>query len=353
MQIILGFLMGILWVLTVAVLRSFTTLFHELGHAIPSLVFTQKDVRVFVGTYGDTTDGFHMRVGRLHIFFKFNLFNWNIGMCAHEGVLSTWKNIIIVIGGPIASLCIAAPLIWLLSGNANPMMMYILMAFVIAACFDFLVNIIPSSSPISTQGGSLTFNDGYTLLALISRMNASSDFLELEEHFHKGEYRLIIDKGENLLKEYPDRSDISFLLIEAYKKQKLYDKALLLYIDKSSKQKLSTEEFLDISELYLHLQQYQQAIPFLNRFLHYHYDHDYALTLRGIALYSLRHYQESMNDLEIAIRNNPSNGEAHLYKGFIHHIRHEKETAHIHFQQALMHGMKQQDIDEGLGMISN
>ena len=66
MDYIYGILLGIIWISGIIFMRSITTFFHEMGHAIPALLFTQKEkVNVFVGTYGDISNSLQLNFGRL------------------------------------------------------------------------------------------------------------------------------------------------------------------------------------------------------------------------------------------------------------------------------------------------
>ncbi|MBK8341854.1 MAG: M50 family metallopeptidase [Bacteroidetes bacterium] len=39
--------------LLVFITRTFTVLFHELGHAIPAILMSKKAVTIYIGSYGD------------------------------------------------------------------------------------------------------------------------------------------------------------------------------------------------------------------------------------------------------------------------------------------------------------
>jgi len=65
---------GVLLIFLAIILsRPITTFVHELGHAIPSLLFTKGPVVIYVGSYGDISNSTTTTFGRLSIIFKFKL----------------------------------------------------------------------------------------------------------------------------------------------------------------------------------------------------------------------------------------------------------------------------------------
>ena len=85
MSVITGILLALLFIAAILLIRSVTTLFHELGHALPALWFTQGPVIVHVGSYGNLNGSLQIPLGRLKIFLKFNPLAWNLGLCPTSG----------------------------------------------------------------------------------------------------------------------------------------------------------------------------------------------------------------------------------------------------------------------------
>ena len=73
METLSGVLIAISFIFLVFFIRIFTTLIHELGHAIPSLIFTTQEVAIHVGSYGDDKNSFEIDLGRLKAFFKIDI----------------------------------------------------------------------------------------------------------------------------------------------------------------------------------------------------------------------------------------------------------------------------------------
>ena len=73
MEIFIGISIVIGWIIFVIFTKIATTLIHELGHAIPSLLFTEQPVAIHVGSYGYEKNSFKMQLGRLTLYFKFDI----------------------------------------------------------------------------------------------------------------------------------------------------------------------------------------------------------------------------------------------------------------------------------------
>ena len=81
------------------VLRPLATFLHELGHALPALVFTKGEVKVRVG---DSFEKSLLRIGRLGCAFA--LRRSSIGFTSYDRAsLGKGALVIVILGGPLAS----------------------------------------------------------------------------------------------------------------------------------------------------------------------------------------------------------------------------------------------------------
>ena len=126
--------------------RPITVLIHELGHAIPALFFTDKPVTIFVGSYGDPSKSLSFNLGRLNSFLSFDIFQSQIGLCYHSQAKTIQQTLMIVLGGPLASLFFGLLLIGLVSSfSFPPMLNFVFYLMLVSAIFDFFVNMIPTA----------------------------------------------------------------------------------------------------------------------------------------------------------------------------------------------------------------
>ncbi|WP_310391007.1 hypothetical protein [Hymenobacter sp.] len=83
-------------------------LLHELGHAVPALMFTPARVAVYLGSYGDGANSWRMQVGRLEIYVKkWSLF-WTGGLCVSSSSdMSKAQRVVMLLGGVLVTLAVA------------------------------------------------------------------------------------------------------------------------------------------------------------------------------------------------------------------------------------------------------
>ena len=60
----------------VAFIRPLTIILNELGHGIPSLLFTKGEVKIFIGSYGNTDKGISFKLVKLKFFIALKLPLW-------------------------------------------------------------------------------------------------------------------------------------------------------------------------------------------------------------------------------------------------------------------------------------
>lgn len=145
-----------------------TVLLHELGHGIPALILTKREVTLYIGSYGKVKGSFLINLGRLKLYFKFNPFAWRAGLCKYYSTnISVTSHSIILLTGPITSLLLSVILCYIaFSFEFHGSLKLILVAFVVSSLLDLLTNIIPDEKPIYTLNGNATYNDGYQLKLL-------------------------------------------------------------------------------------------------------------------------------------------------------------------------------------------
>jgi len=92
----------ILCFIAVLFITPITVIIHEMGHAIPALLFTDEQVKV---QYGKGNLSRSIKIGRLLIEFKgFNSFyDFTFGFAGWECTISRTQSAIIFLSGPLAS----------------------------------------------------------------------------------------------------------------------------------------------------------------------------------------------------------------------------------------------------------
>lgn len=363
-------------------LRNFTTIFHELGHAIPSLMFSNDPVKMYIGSYGDTSKSLTLKTGRLTSYIKLNLFEWNLGMVTHGEIDDIAKRLIIIIAGPIASLLIAVPLfIVVLQRDMPEIWIIITCLFIMAAMIDFFVNIIPRSS--TKNDGSFLLSDGMQLQILWGRRTLSDDYQKIEKLIEEEKYDEVITSTNDLLRKGNEDKKILYLLVQALEEKREYQLAVDAYNEYSSKFKYGFIDFRDLGKFHCKLNQYDganhyldmcfkenfgdtetllylgkvrmgegrvdEALKYFNSALNSDSEHSEVYLERAKACIQAEDYAFAMRDLERAAVSY-QNGEIDYWTGIIHEKRHEQAEAYKAFKAAKAKGFSHHALEYKIAM---
>ena len=150
-------------ILLLLLLSSFIhVVIHELGHALPVLANSRAWAVVYVGSFGDRSGSFPVRIGRrLKIWIKYNPFRWFRGMCQPCGAEFTInEKIRYVMAGPLASLLLGVVACLLLQIGILPGFLRFWLGFmVLFAAFGLVGSAIPAGRQRYTSDGSPVYPD--------------------------------------------------------------------------------------------------------------------------------------------------------------------------------------------------
>jgi hypothetical protein len=172
-----------------ALTRPFTILLHELGHALPALLFTRKKVELYLGSYGEREKAFSIRIGLLEIWAKYNIF-WVRGLCVHSlGDLSKTQQFIILIGG-VATSCLVAAMGFagVLAFDAHGFFKLFMFFMLVFATLDIINNLVPTE-----RHGLLS--DGMQLKLLLSGKTSQAEFPQETKELIAKSRNVAIDLG--------------------------------------------------------------------------------------------------------------------------------------------------------------
>ena len=363
--------------------RPITVLIHELGHAIPALFFTDKPVTIFVGSYGDPSKSLSFNLGRLNSFLSFDIFQSQIGLCYHSQAKTIQQTLMIVLGGPLASLFFGLLLIGLVSSfSFPPMLNFVFYLMLVSAIFDFFVNMIPSKNPSYLFDGTAVYNDGNSFFRLLKESKYPENYFKAIELFSNGKNKRAIHNFHKVLENgYTDKIVFN-RLIEAYAKDQQYERALNIYNTMLTKHKLNNEEYHQLALIYWELKNYERVKLACNKVLSKNIavdstninpqtmllrgkanlkldrvhealeDFNLAMTInsefltlaysfRGLAKIKLNQFQEAKEDLDIATTLDPENPYVIFHLGIYFYKKQSFNRAMEFFQKA-------QSIDENI-----
>jgi tetratricopeptide (TPR) repeat protein len=375
METLSGVLLAIGWIGGFVFARILTTFIHEMGHAVPALAFTNKEVQIHIGSYGDEENSSHFTVGRLKTFFKFDFSHWNIGLCKHQGATKYWKKLLIVLGGPAFSLLIGIVLLFLMRfGKWSDLTQIIFTCFIISSIWDFIVNIVPSKNPIIMNDGSIGFNDGTLLMMIIQEGKLPPSYFEAINFCNEKKFDQAISSFKDLIETGHDKKNIRLLLVENLTHAKKYNEAIDQVNILFEKKQIETYDFHFIGYLQILKGDFSNSVISLNKYLYKNFQDVTALTNRGYSYIQLGEYEKAIHDFNSAIIHDPkfahaynnrvlakirlgqtaegfadinkskslddSNAYVDLHLGYYFQKINEIEKAHKHFQKA-----KEMEID--------
>lgn len=291
------------FILLVFITRSFTTLIHELGHAIPALLLTRESVSIYIGSYGDPKKSLHLKFGLLVIWFKYNPFSWRLGLCVPSAKqIPIYKQIIFTLTGPFSSLLIAIfayyiRFIYDLHGFIN----LILIVFLISSIFDLFSNLIPNKIPIQLYDGRLVYNDGYKLKQLIYFRKFAKEYYQAVELYNEQNFKEAAILFMSILKSGIKDEIIYRLTINSLFQIRDFNLANDISNEFLLNGKLNSDDYANLALSYSHLAQFNIALEFYDKSLLLNPNNKFSLINKGFTLILLDKYQEAIPLFDKAI----------------------------------------------------
>lgn len=315
-MVIVGILLALSVLAFMLLARLITTFIHEMGHAIPALYFTEEPVTIYVGSYKDISKSYKFQSGRLTAYISFDILGWNIGLCTLSRKTSFQQDLLVTLGGPLASLFFGIFLIgvirnWgLTDGQAS--LAGILM---ISSIWDFFVNITPQSSPIYLHDGSMTFNDGQQILNRLRARKLPPLYFEAQDDLDNEKYEEALSKFQSLIQDGFKKREIQDLILATYIRKKDFQAALNHVDEHFYDRNLSWDDYLVIGMIYAGLKDFQEAIKYYNSAIHLNHNDPTSRNLRGFALLQEGAYDAAFQDFEAAISYHKTFAEAYSNRG--------------------------------------
>jgi tetratricopeptide (TPR) repeat protein len=237
-------------------------------------------------------------------------------MCrAEEGMNSNWKEVLMILGGPIASLLISIPLfINLLSLDPNSVSFFISIMFIAAASADFIINMIPFSNAINMHDGEIAYSDGYVLLSIIKRKFLPTSYFELEQLYLNKDYDALTQKAEAMLVEGKQERFIYEFIIQANIDLKNNNAALSAYKSLEQNIKLNDHDYFHIGKLYRLNGNYAEALKYYNHYYYKNFGNIELLAELGITNIELGNNEAAIKRLNTVIEEAPEPFTALLYR---------------------------------------
>lgn len=287
----------------VLISKPMTTIIHELGHAIPMLFLTRQKVTIYIGSYGDPRKSIKINLGLLIIFFSINPLKWRTGLTVSSAkTISLNKQIIYTITGPLASVTLGSISCYLTFAlDLHGFLKLFLIIFLSSAFFDFLFNIIPSQIPLQLYDGTITFNDGYSLVLLFGYKRVPKEYLIAVDMINAKQFSEAATVTDKLIKDGEKNENIYRVAILAHLNNKNYDKAKELSDDFFLSNKLNSDDFSNMALAYSKLGLYEDSLGLYDKSLFGNPNNFYTLNNKGYTLNLINKFEEAIPLFDRAI----------------------------------------------------
>ncbi len=142
---------------------------HELGHAIPALIFRKGEVTVIIGSPQDWVHQYRFRLKRLKFEISRNPLDWYYGMCkSNSPTYDSWSFFIIVFSGPILSLLLALffAYITFVTDLHGILKIFGISSFITSVAY-FFWSLWPKQFIFSVTDNLYHYNDGQQILTVL------------------------------------------------------------------------------------------------------------------------------------------------------------------------------------------
>ncbi|UAY53358.1 M50 family metallopeptidase [Ferruginibacter albus] len=340
--------------LTLVIAIFFVTLLHELGHAIPALIFTKKPVEIYLGSYGDKKQSISLTIGRLSIWLRYIPLKWRGGLCIAETKnLSTFQQIIYILGGPLFSLIIAVLFCWwAFYEDQHGAIKLICLFIAVVSLISFISNLIPHR--IKGVDRALS-SDGHKLSLLLKKRRLRSELAEAAECYDRKEYEKAGTLFESFIDKRFEDAAVYRYAIAAFINCKNYKKAYDISKQFEGIYKLVSDDYYTIGLTCLYLKLEEERVNYFKRSLELNPDNAYTLNAMGYVLNTQNKFDEAILffDRSIAIQPEFSHalnnrGHAKLEKGQLeeglkdiqHSLTLDKENSYTYRNLGIYHLLK-------------
>lgn len=309
---------SILWLFTMLFIsRPLVAFFHELGHAIPLLFMTEEDVTIYIGSYGETKNNLKLKLGKLEINFKYNLFKFHGGLCTTKYAdLTTNQTILYIASGPFASLIVALfSCIMAYTFDLPDFLSILFFVFLFYSFFDLIINIIPSKSPIILEDGTFTFNDGEMIARCLKSNRYSEKYANAVNFYNEKKYNDSLKLFNELLNDGLIDDMIFRLKISCHLLLKEHESAFKNLKILKSKFSFNSDDYSNFAFLQSKFDNHLLALESYDKSLDINPKNQISLNNKGYTLNMLEKFEEAIIYFDRAIEENPKMAYAYNNRG--------------------------------------
>lgn len=288
--------------------RPLTTMIHELGHGIPALFLTKGKVTLYIGSYGNKENSINFTLGRLEIYFRYNLLLWTSGVCmSSERTRSLNHDIIIVLGGPINSLLFGFISFYLsLKLDFHGGIKWICLIFLVSSVLDFFNNVIPNNSPIHLHDGTISYNDGQHLTNLLRYKKLPDNYTLGVEYYNNSKYKAAAEEFQSILESGIMDKELLNLLFSCYWEIQEYQQAASIMDIIGNNYKQNSNDYCNSGLVKSHFEDYEASLIDFKKSLELNPYNTITLNNRGYTYNLIKQYKAAILDFDLTIELEPN-----------------------------------------------
>lgn len=237
----------------------------------------------------------------------------------HDEKVSINNQIFVTLMGPVMSLALAAVVTYnVFFANLNDDFVVLLFFFGISTYFDFFANIIPKKEPIRLHDGTITYNDGQSIINLLKYKKLPPEYEEAIDLYNGKEF---LKAGEifNTLIEQNYKQDYMYrLAISAFVNAHDYQKAKLVneeFEKKEGKANFDTNDYNNSGLLKSYLKDFSEGLEDYEKSLELNPDNPLAYNNRGYTYNLIGEYEKAIIDFDKAIELEPEHAYPYNNRG--------------------------------------
>ncbi|WP_307142955.1 tetratricopeptide repeat protein [Siphonobacter sp. SORGH_AS_1065] len=263
---------------------------------------------IYLGSYGDPQNSVRFSIGLLDVWFKYNPFSWQAGLCVPSAKdISIKKQIIYTLTGPLTSFFIATIACYFtFLFDLHDSIKIIIVAFLFSSVTDLFSNLSPRKKLIKLYNGKLIYNDGYQLKQLFFYKKLAKKYEYAIELYYKENFLEAANIFNQLLKSGLNNENIYKSAISSFLQVKDYSQVIELYKELAAQGNMCSDDFINVGFSYSKLGQHYEAIKYYDKALELDPNHEYSLVNKGFTLIVLEKFEESILVFNRAIEMEPS-----------------------------------------------
>jgi Tfp pilus assembly protein PilF len=284
----------------------FIVFLHELGHALTRMAVSDGPVSIFIGSFGDVKNSFHVKTGRLITYVRYNPFAWTKGLCsAPKADISINDRILYTAAGPVVTIFTGLIALYCFDRTDPGTLRFELFFFGIYSVFIGGANLIPRTLSARSTGGNILESDGKILVKLFRMKLLPEEYKTASELIYEKDYAQSAEVLQSIIDKGNKNKHVWRLAMSAYTQAKNFEPGDQLMNVFLKKYIPNSDDYCSAGYFKSMLKMDEEAIGLYRKSLSLNSSNIYSLNNIGHSLIVLERYSEAIHYLEAAVAESP------------------------------------------------